>query len=78
MLTRGLSPRGLSDGDVARLVRRFDMIERMFPKVLARLMAFSAAMGGPQSIREIAVLLEQSVEAAAPAERKNSSNASER
>ena len=47
-----------------------DMIERMFPKVLGRLMAFSAAMGGPQSIHQIAEQLERSVEAATPAERK--------
>ena len=47
-----------------------DMIERMFPKVLGRLMSFSAAMGGPQSIREITEHLERSVEAAIPAERK--------
>ena len=46
-----------------------DMIERMFPQVLGRFMSFSAAMGGPESINEIAAQLENSVRAAAPAER---------
>lgn len=43
-----------------------ETIERLFPQVLGRLLAFSRAVGGPDEMRDLTARLDRAVEAATP------------
>ncbi|HEY5650468.1 MAG TPA: MarR family winged helix-turn-helix transcriptional regulator [Acidimicrobiia bacterium] len=43
-----------------------ETIERLFPQVLGRLLAFSRAIGGPDEMSDLAARLDRAVEAATP------------